>query len=454
MSSFFFTLASFIVAISLLVTVHEFGHYWVARKVGVKVLRFSIGFGKPFYLRRFGEDRTEFAIASIPLGGYVKMLDEREGPVAAQERDRAFNRKPVGSRIAVVIAGPAFNFIFALVIYWIMFVSGIPGIKPIIGEVLPDTPAAIAEFEPLDRIHAIDGREIRSWNEALMALLDNALANDSMDIQVVGGDGIVRDRVMDLTQVEGLLDEGNLLDKIGFKVWVPKVAPVFGELSPGEPAAEAGIKPGDRIISADGEKIEDWAQWVKFVQARPEQDIALLLIRGSEHIELKLRPTRMETKQGEIGRIGAYNQPDPDQTDDYRTVVHYGPLEAVGASVRKSWDMIELTLRSMWKMLLGELSIKNLSGPITIAEVAGKTASIGLVAFLSFLGLVSISLGVINLLPIPVLDGGHLLYYLIELLKGSPLSENAEAFGQRIGIALILAFMSLAIVNDLMRLFE
>jgi len=454
MSGLLFTTAAFILAISLLVTVHEFGHFWVARRAGVKVLRFSIGFGKPIYTRRFGRDRTEFVIAAIPLGGYVKMLDEREAPVPESELDRAFNRKPVGARIAIVVAGPAFNFLFALFVYWVMFVSGVPGIKPIVGPVLEQSPAAQAGFETHDRIVDIDGREVRSWDEALLALLGGALDKRELHIRVQGGDGIVRERIMGLRQVDGLLDKGNLLEKLGLEPWRPVVEPVFGELVPGEPAAQAGIHPGDRILSADGQSIGSWNEWVDFVRTRPDRDINLWLERDGSQINIRLRPARVELDGVTIGRIGALPRVPPDTGKELRVDVRYGPFEAVSASVQKCWEISTLTLRTLWKMLIGEASVENISGPLTIAQIAGQTASIGLASFLGFLGLVSISLGVLNLLPIPVLDGGHLLYYLIELLKGSPLSEQAEALGQRIGIALLLALMSLAVVNDLMRLLD
>ena len=452
MNGILFTIAAFVVAIGLLVTVHEFGHFWVARRMGVKVLRFSVGFGKPVWSRRWGADRTEFVIAAIPLGGYVKMLDEREAPVPQQELHRAFNRKPVLARIAVVAAGPLFNFLFAILAYWFLFVTGVPGLKPVLETPPPESPAAVAGLEQRDRLLSIDGREIPSWNEAMLALLDGALDARELELQVESAAGNVRRVTLDLSRVEGLLDRGDITDKLGLLPWRPELAPVMGEILPGSPAERAGLQSGDRVIEANGEPIETWSAWVDFVSARPAKVLDTLIERGGQRMRIKLIPERKQVQDAVIGRIGVGPEIPPGYGEQLRTTVSYGAVESVGRSLARTGEMSVLMLRTLWKMLIGQASVENISGPLTIAQYAGQTASIGLAAFVGLLALVSISLGVLNLLPIPVLDGGHLMYYLIELFRGRPVSEQTEAFGQRIGLALLLALMTLAIFNDFARL--
>ena len=451
MSGMLFTIAAFLVALSLLVAVHEYGHFWVARRMGVKVLRFSIGFGKPIWSRR-GRDGVEYVIASLPLGGYVKMLDEREGPVSPEERHLAFNNKPLGARAAVVAAGPLANFLFAILVYWMMYMVGVPGMKAVIGEVEPDSPAAHAGLQPGDQIMAVDGEETPTLEMASLALLEGALDQRPIRLEVRGGDGVLRTLTLDLRGVDGLLDRGTLLEHLGIEPWRPQLDPVIGKLVPGGPAERAGLRPGDRILSAAGKSIAKWEDWVDVVQAHPGRSMQVVLERDGKQLTLELRPDRIEIDDGEIGRIGAYPEVPEDLGAAMRTMVRHGPLGAAGAALQKTRDMSVLTLRTLWKMLVGEASVENISGPISIAQYAGYSASLGLASFLGFLGVVSISLGVLNLLPVPVLDGGHLLYYLMEFLKGSPLSEQAELMGQRIGIALLLALMSLAVFNDLARL--
>ena len=454
MGGFFFSLLSFIVAIGLLVTVHEYGHFWVARRLGVKVLRFSIGFGKPLWTRRFGKDATELVVAAIPLGGYVKMLDEREGEVAAEELDRAFNRKPVSTRIAVVVAGPAANFLFAILAYWIMFVYGVPGLKPVVGDVLPASYAAAAGIRAGDEIRFIENQPTPTWETTIMALLNaNLDGKEIVNLRVVDSSGNERYLQAYFETPDALLKKGGVLDNFGLSVWRPPA--VIERLVEGGAGERAGMLPGDKVVHADDTPIRNWEQWVEYVRERPGDSIAMQLMRNGELVELTVTPDH-ESEDGKIiGRIGAYVQlPGEQERATMRVVVRYGLLEAVPEALYKTWEVTTLTLRTLWKMVSGRASVENLSGPISIARYAGQSAAVGLATFLGFLGIVSVSLGVLNLLPVPILDGGHLLFYLLEMVKGSPMSETAQLVGQKIGITLLLALMSLAFYNDLVRLFE
>jgi regulator of sigma E protease len=451
---FFFSLLSFIVAIGLLVTVHEYGHFWVARRLGVKVLRFSIGFGKPLWMRRFGRDATELVVAAIPLGGYVKMLDEREGEVATEELERAFNRKPVSTRIAVVVAGPAANFLFAIFAYWAMFVSGVTGLKPVVGDVLPASYAAAAGIRAGDEIRFIENQPTPTWEATIMALLNaNLKGKEIVNLRVLDSAGNERYLQAYFETPDALLKKGGVLDNFGLSAWRPPA--VIERLVEGGAGERAGMLPGDKVVYADNSPIRNWEQWVEYVRERPGERIAMQLLRNGERVELSVTPDRASENGNSIGRIGAYVQlPSEEERATMRVVVRYGLLEAVPEAVNKTWEVTTLTLRTLWKMVSGRASVENLSGPISIARYAGQSAAIGLATFLGFLGIVSVSLGVLNLLPVPILDGGHLLFYLLEMVKGSPISETAQLVGQKIGITLLLALMSLAFYNDLVRLFE
>ncbi len=451
MSSFITSVLALIVTLGLLIAFHEFGHFWTARKLGVKVLRFSIGFGKPLWSRRFGADDTEYVIAAFPLGGYVKMLDEREGEVPEAERHRAFNNQSVWRRIAIVAAGPIFNFIFAIIAFWLMYLLGVPGVKPVIGEVAPASIAAEVGFRAGDEILAVDGVATPTWNTARLTLLDKSLDQDVVELRVRGDDGRERQLSLPVGDIPAENKQQDLLHSVGITPWRMDYPPVLGELSPDGAAAKAGLKSGDRILAADGEPVEDWMQLVEFVRAHPDQTVKLQIERDGVEQSVEVHVARHVTDSGVIGRIGA--APAPVQLpEDMRTEVRFGPFSAMGEALAKTWQMSSLTLRMIGKMIVGEVSVENLSGPITIATYAGYSANAGATSFLYFLAIISISLGVLNLLPIPLLDGGHLMYYLVEIVKGSPLSDEVQMQMQRIGIVLLALLMLLAFYNDLNRL--
>jgi regulator of sigma E protease len=453
MTGFGASLLAFIIAISVLVAVHEFGHFWVAKKLGIKVLRFSIGFGKPLWIKHFGVDRTEFAIAALPLGGYVKMLDEREAPVASGEVSRTFNRQSLATRTAVIAAGPLFNFLFAILAYWLMFVSGVPGLKPMVGEIAPDSAAAVAGIQENDLIERVAGEETATWDSATLLLLDAALASEPTEVQVRQPDGSQRLLVIDFSTIDDALEKGGLLNNLGLSVWRPNVPAVIDRLVADAPAERAGLQPGDRVTGVDAEPINNWSEWVDYVRARPGQSLRVEIERDGTPMTIQLVPRSIDEGGKQIGQIGAYVRQPEDIREQMRTEVRYGPLESVGKSLGKTWEMTALTLRTLWGMVMGKASVENISGPISIAQYAGYSASIGLASFLKFLAIVSISLGVLNLLPVPVLDGGHLLFNLIEWIQGKPLSEHAQQIGQQLGIVALLALMSIAFYNDLSRLF-
>ncbi len=452
--SMLYSIFAFILALGILVAVHEFGHFWVAQRLGVKILRFSIGFGRIAWRRQFGPDQTEFAIATIPLGGYVKMLDEREGEVPEAELHRAFNRQPLAYRTAIVFAGPLFNFLFAIVVYWLMFVIGVAGLKPIVGEVIPGSAAERAGFRPGDQIVAVDSQTTPTWNAVLQACIERILDTGEVVMNVREGGELERELRLALRSSVSLDDvsRGNLSQKLGIKPYRPRFPAVIGEVMAGGAAARAGLRPGDRIGAADGQPIEYWDTWVEYVQARPERLIQVEIWRANEWVVLDLTPDRIEQEGSAIGRIGASVATPEGLEQELLAVEQYNPLTAFTLAVRKTGDLSWFTLQILGQMLAGQASLQNLSGPISIARYAGESASIGLVAFLAFLGLISVSLGVINLLPVPLLDGGHLLYYLIEFISRKPVSETAQIVGQQIGLVILLGLMGLALYNDIMRL--
>ena len=448
------TLLAFIAAIAILVVIHEMGHYWVARLCGVKVLRFSVGFGRAIYTKRFANSETDWVISAIPLGGYVKMLDEREGEVATHELHLAFNRQPVLQRMAIVVAGPVANLLLAIILFWALFIYGVPSLKPVLGEVLPNTAAAAASMHAQETIVSINEQAIPSWEQVSWVLLDIVLQGATearIEARTAQGD-IVR-HVLDLK----VLTPGNMnedfLHSLGLQPYQPPVRPVIGKLVEGGVAQRAGLLPDDKILRVDSQSIENWKDLVKAVRGHPGQLLRLEIERSGTLLALDLTPEATSEANLTVGKIGAAPHIDRREFDALLTKVHYAPLAAFGHAVRKTWEIAKVSLKSLEKMVVGEMSLKNLSGPITIADYAGQSAQMGVVAYLSFLALISISLGVLNLLPIPLLDGGHLLYYTVELIKGSPMSEKAWEAGQKIGIALLVTLMALALFNDFSRLF-
>ncbi|MCZ6559502.1 MAG: RIP metalloprotease RseP [Gammaproteobacteria bacterium] len=454
MTQILIPIVAFVVAISVLVAVHEFGHFWVARKLGFKVLRFSIGFGKPLWVHK-GRDDTEFMISAIPLGGYVKMLDEREGPVAADELHRAYNRKPVASRLAVLVAGPAFNFLFAVVAYWFLFVIGISGLKPVVGNIVADSPAAVAGMERGDLITSIGEKEIKSWEQVPLALIEILLDTGEVPIAIIDVDGYRRSLLIDVRGRAGeLSDPSELFSGLGFNRWFPLIPPLLDEITAGGAAEQAGLRKGDLVISADGEEFADWRSWVEFVRARPGETISTQIRRDDQYLTLPMTIGRVEAEQGEIGRIGAsVSVPPGDLYADMRMVERYSFFIALGRGLERTWDTSVLTLRLLGRMVSGRISADNISGPISIAAYAGAAASLGLEEFLGLLAILSISLGIINLLPIPLLDGGQMVFVAAEGIRGKPLSEKVQQLGQQLGIAMLIMIMGLAFYNDFNRLF-
>ena len=449
-------LAAFIVAIGVLVAVHEFGHFWVARRLGIRVLRFSIGFGKPLYRRVLGADQVEFVIAAVPLGGYVKLLDEREGNVAERDLPRAFNRQPVWKRIATLLAGPAFNLIFAVALYWVLFTAGVPAVKPIIGEITPDSIAAHAGLRYEDQILQIGGQTTPTLEAATLAILEDLTDDGTIDMVVRGVDGAERnvslvagERSRSLTQPEALLPG------LGFEIWRPRFKAIIGQVNKGTAGERAGLRIGDEILAIDGQPIEHFQQLVNRVKPNPGRTVTLEVRRDGAVRDVPVtigEDTQAGRKVGLIG-IAPKDQriPTGRTVEDMLTLQKYGAVAAVGEAAAKTWDTSVFTLRIVGRIITGDVSLQAISGPISIAETTGFAARQGWRTFLSTLALISISLGVLNLLPIPILDGGQVVYQLAELVKGRPVSERAQLLGQQIGIAMLILMMTLAFYNDIAR---
>ncbi len=442
------TVLWFLIAIGILVVVHEYGHYLAARLAGVKVLRFSIGFGKPLVSRRFGRDQTEWTLSALPFGGYVKMLDEREGEVPAAEAHRSFNRATVWRRIGIVIAGPAANFLLAIVFYWALLLHGLPALKPMIGEPPAGTPAAQAGLAAGDEISRVNGTDTPSFQDLRLNLLRAGVAGEPIELELADGRSVRLGAVP--IETENL--ERDTLRPLGIVRFDPVIAPVIGQVLPDGAAARAGFQPGDRLLAANGEAVANWQDWVQRVRQHPAKPLRIEFERQGQRGELTVVPDAVDEAGQRVGKIGAGPEVDESVRATLMTEVRYGPVEALWRGATKTWDMSVFTLEMMGRMVLGQVSWRNLSGPLTIADYAGQSATLGWISFVGFLALVSVSLGVLNLLPIPLLDGGHLMYYVAEVLTGRAVSERTMEIGSRIGMALLLLMMSFALFNDLQRL--
>ncbi len=454
MSGLPLTVVAFIVALGILITVHEFGHFWVARRLGIKVLRFSIGFGKPIWRREIGPDRMEFVIAWIPLGGYVKMLDEHEGEVAPVDLARAFNRQKLWKRSLVVLAGPAFNFLFAILVYWVLFMSGVAGIKPVVGHVVPDSIAARAGFKAGETLVSIDGMPVQSWNQHRLYFFRRALEREPVHVVSRDAQGGSQERTIDLREFPLARVNASLLEQgIGLYGYIPPTLPAIGAVEKGKAGERAGLRAGDKLVAIDGVVVRHWPEFVDRVNASAGKTLKLTIERDGRTQMLSVTPESFSHNGQTIGRIYVYPKYAPVPADMFTRVQH-GPVDAMGAAAGQTWGMSWLTLEMLYRMLRLEVSVKNLSGPITIAQYAGESARIGPEAFVLFLAIISISLGVLNLLPIPVLDGGHLLYFAIEAVIRRPVPERVLAIGQQIGLAMLAGLMFLAIYNDLARQFH
>lgn len=456
MTDILWNAASFILALGVLVTIHEYGHFWVARKLDVKVLRFSVGFGNALW-RKVGKDGTEYVIANIPLGGYVKMLDEREGEVAPDEKHRAFNNKSVGKRIAIVAAGPIANFLLAIFVYWWMFVIGVPSVKPYLGEIQEQSIAAEAGLENRDEIISVDGKAVGNWQEVNHAIIRRLGESNTIDISVRhSGESLIRQYSLELANWHIDPLKPDPLDSLGLSPWVPTFPPVLAEVKPDGAANKAGLEIGDRILSINEQPINGWRDIGEMISEHPYKEFKFEIQRAEETLIFTVKTGSREIEGQLQGYLGVGR---PELTEEQHILLEniryrqqYGVFQAIGKGIDKTWEITLLSFRLIGKIFNGEVSPKNLSGPISIAQGAGAYASYGFVFFLGFLGMISVNLGIINLLPIPVLDGGHLMYYILELVRGKPIPEAAQELGYRIGMFLVLSLMIFTIVNDFSRL--
>ncbi len=448
------TIFYFIVSIGILVAFHEYGHFWVARKVGVKVIRFSIGFGKIIWRYQRNSESTEYVFSAIPLGGYVKMVDEREGDVATEDLPFAFNRQSLLKRTAIVIAGPVFNLFLAVVLYWVVFLMGETGMRPLVGPVAKDTFAAQAGFVEGEEIVSVNDKLTPTWTEAMTTIFSSALGgNEGINVAVISSDDVANVRTLVIPVKESSEPE-LLIKQLGLTPWEPEIKPVIGKILEFKPAAEAGLVTGDLVITMDGISVVNWMQLVDYIQSHPGQAINLMIERDGVHIPVMVTPETIETEQGIVGKIGAGVDVPEDLIKSLQVNYSLSPLAAIPAAFARTWQYSKATIKMMGLMLTGKASVDNLSGPISIAQYAGQSAEMGFIHFLKFLALVSVSLGVLNLMPIPVLDGGHLLLFAIEAVKGSAVSMKTQIIFQNVGMALLLSLMSLAVFLDIERLFQ
>ena len=445
------TLLAFLVTIAILVVVHELGHYTVARLCGVKVLRFSVGFGRVVASRR---DRrgTEWALSAIPMGGYVKMLDEQEAAVAEQDLPQAFNRQSVWRRSAIILAGPVANLLLAILIYWGLYLTGVPALKPILGEPPANSAAQAAGIRNGETVMRIDGETIESWQDLHWLVLREGIDAEQLKLETQDATGHLYFRILDLSALSSADKENRLLEAVGLVRYMPDIAPVIGELLPQGQAAHAGLVPGDRILAVDHNAITRWEQLVQHIRQSPAHKIELTVARGNRVLHLEVTPSASTESGQTIGKIGAAPSIPPGTFDAIQTQMRYSLGAALAHAVGKTWELSSFSLEMLGRMVIGQVSLKNISGPVTIADYAGQSARSSAGSFIAFLAHVSISLGVLNLLPIPLLDGGHLLYYLAEIVTGRPVPERVQEIGQKVGMALLGVLMFLALFNDFQRL--
>ncbi|MGV0974908.1 MAG: RIP metalloprotease RseP [Azonexus sp.] len=454
MSEIPFYLAAFLFVLGVLIVVHEFGHYLAARYCGVRVIRFSVGFGRTLWQRRLGKDGTEWAIGIFPLGGYVKMLDEREGEVAPEERERAFNRQSVGKRSLIVAAGPAANFVLAIVLYWAVFMLGSDELRPILGTPPAASPAASAGIVNGEQVRAVDGEPVATWNDLRWMLLHKAVAQESTELEVINEQREIALRRLPLAAAGEQGWEGDALERLGIRFFRPDIPPLVGKVMAGSPGESAGIRQGDEIFSIDGVEVHNWHEFVLVIREAAERPLQVELLRGGQTVAVNVVPEAISERGKRIGRIGVAVAESRDSSREVRIFVRYGFFAAGAKAVAETWDKSVFSLVMLGKMLTGEVSWRNLSGPVTIADYAGQSARLGIDYYLRFMALVSISLGVLNLLPIPVLDGGHLMYHMIEVVRRRPLSERAMEISQQVGLSILFVLMAFAFFNDMNRLFS
>ncbi|TCC51767.1 sigma E protease regulator RseP [Citrobacter braakii] len=450
MLSILWNLAAFIVALGVLITVHEFGHFWVARRCGVRVERFSIGFGKALW-RRTDKSGTEYVIALIPLGGYVKMLDERAEPVAPELRHYAFNNKTVGQRAAIIAAGPIANFLFAIFAYWLVFIIGVPGVRPVVGEITPNSIAAQAQIQPGTELKAVDGIETPDWDAVRLQLVSK-IGDEHTTLSVAQfGSNQRQDKTLDLRHWAFEPDKEDPVSSLGIRPRGPQIESVLSEVQVNSAASKAGLQAGDRIVKVNGQPLTQWMTFVTLVRDNPDKPLALDIERQGSSLSLTLTPDSKQVNGKAEGFAGVVPKVIP-LPDEYKTIRQYGPFSAILEASDKTWQLMKLTVSMLGKLITGDVKLNNLSGPISIAQGAGMSAEFGVIYYLMFLALISVNLGIINLFPLPVLDGGHLLFLAIEKLKGGPVSERVQDFSYRIGSILLVLLMGLALFNDFSRL--